>query len=211
MRITAINSYKSNLNFNGDNSGKANKLKTAAGAAAIALATAMPMEDTDAQIFYPPVVYPQIYPTMPIQINKPIPDCFITGDNGNVNYNKNMKQVFNELDKNKNGTISANEVLRTEKNNWNRYNIYYPFTQQQMMQTESTFNSLAESYNEEDSNPTTINYNEYKDIMNDYMESKQISDFVKLFTLPGIIYPLPPHHHYHDIHRHHDHHHHHRY
>ncbi len=121
-----------------------------------------------------------------------------------------MREVFNELDTNENGAISANEVVRTERKNWNRYNIYYPFTPAQEQQTSAKFNALSEAYNEEDSNPNTINYNEYKAIMNDYMEAKQVSDFIKLFTLPGIMYP-PHHHHRHDVppppphHRHHRH------
>ncbi len=218
MRISAIKSYQTNPHFNGEGSNKTNRLKNAAGAAAIALASVVPAEEADAQIFYPPI-YPPTYITVPPLVTpntlnlNPVPNCFIVGDNGNVDYNKSMREVFNELDTNENGAISANEVVRTERKNWNRYNIYYPFTPAQEQQTSAKFNALSEAYNEEDSNPNTINYNEYKAIMNDYMEAKQVSDFIKLFTLPGIMYPPPPphHHHRHDVppppphHRHHRH------
>lgn len=204
MRISAIKSYQTNPHFNGENSKKTNRLKNAAGAAAIALASIAPAEETDAQIYYYPPVIPSYTVPAPPAINlNPVPNCFIVGDNGNVNYNKSMRQVFNELDNNENGALSSREVISTERNNWNRYNILYPFTPYQAQQTEAQFNALSEAYNEEDSNPNTINYNEYKAIMNDYMEAKQISDFVKLFTLPGIMYPPPPpHHHYHPHHHH---------
>ncbi len=209
MRISAIKSYQTNPNFHGDNSsGKTNRLKNAAAAAAVAIAAAIPADDADAQILYPPV-YPPVYPTItaPPSLN-PVPNCFIVGDNSNVDYNKSMRQVFNEIDANgnENGVISASEVLKTERQNWNRYSIYCPFTQTQALQTQAKFNALAETYNEEDSNPKTINYNEYKAIMKDYMEAKKVADFINLFTLPGIMYPPPPpphhHHYYSPRHRH---------
>jgi hypothetical protein len=207
MRISAIKSYQTNPHFNGEGSNKTNKLKNAAGAAAIALASVVPVEEAEAQIYYYPPIVPSYAIPAPPTINlNPVPNCFIVGDNSKVNYNKSMRRVFNELDTNESGTISSREVLKTESNNWNRYNILYPFNSYQAQHAEAQFNALSEAYNEEDSNPNTINYNEYKAIMNDYMEAKQISDFVKLFTLPGIMYPPPPPcHHHHHHHRHHRH------
>lgn len=120
MRISAIKSYQTNPHFNGEGSNKTNRLKNAAGAAAIALASVVPAEEADAQIFYPPI-YPPTYITVPPLVTpntlnlNPVPNCFIVGDNGNVDYNKSMREVFNELDTNENGAISANEVVRTER------------------------------------------------------------------------------------------------
>lgn len=203
MRISAIKNYQTNLHFAGENNKKTNKLKNAAGAAAIAIAAAVPAEDADAQIFYPPVT-PPAYITVPSPVIdvSPIPDCFIIGDNGNVDYEKPMRQVFNEIDANgnENGVLSAKEVVKTERKNWNRYNLYNPFKEIQAYKTQAKFNRLSEAYNQKGSNPNTINYSEYKAIMKDYMKSKQITNFLNLFTLPGIMYPPPPppprHHHH---------------
>lgn len=198
MRITSINNYYTAPNFSGENKAK-NKLKNAAGAAAIALAASVPSEEINSQIFYPQIYPNTLITPLPVVTN-PVPNCFIVGDNRNVNYNKSTKEVFDEIDKNENGVLSAKEVVRTERNNWNKYNIYYPFTTAQMMQTEAQFEQLSKAYNEDDSNPNTINFNEYKSIMKDYMKAKQVNNFIKLFTLPGILYPPPPPHHHH--HRH---------
>lgn len=201
MRISAIKSYQTHPNFYGDSSSsnKTNKLKNAAAAAAIAIAAAIPAEEADAQYYYPLPVYPQIPAVpMPSLDFNPIPDCFILGDRRNVDYSKSMQEVFSELDLNNNGAISAREAVTVERNNWN-INSIYPFSQNQMIRTEAKFNALSENYNDDDSNPNTINYDEYKEIMNDYMKAKQISNFIKLYTLPGLLYPPPPppHHHHH--------------
>ena len=104
------------------------------------------------------------------------------------NGGKSLKQVFNEIDSNQNGTISANEVVRTDRNNKTRYNVYpyNVYTQYQSQYTRNQFQDLSETYNEDDSNPNTINYNEYKAIMEDFLDTND------LFNPPGIIYPLPP-------------------
>lgn len=191
MRVSAIQNYQRNTYFAGE---KKDKLKNAAGAAALAIATAAPMANANAQYYYtPPLVLP---PPTTIQRPGSVPDCFIIGDLKTFNGAKSMKQVFNEIDANgnENGTISANEVIRTDRNNKIRYNVYpyNVYTQYQSQQTRNQFQSLSEAYNEEGSNPNTINYNEYKAIMEDFLDTKEITNFIDLFSTPGIIYPLPP-------------------
>lgn len=207
MRITAIQNYHTNPNFYGDNK-KSNKLKNAAGAAAIALATAIPAEEAKAQIYYPPMNYITVPVTNTPMYN--IPDCFQTGDKNNINPNKTKKEIFNELDINENGTLSAQEVVNIEQNNWNKYMTYFPFSQKQVDYTARQFNLLSEEYNEDDSNPNTINYNEYKAIMDDYEEAQKNTIYMPI-AVPGVIYPTIPHHHHHrhdappPPHRHHRH------
>lgn len=192
MRISAIQNYQTNNYFLGE---KKNKLKNAAGAAAIALATAAPINDANAQYYYytPPLA---LNPPTTIYSPANVPDCFIIGDLQTFNEEKSMKQVFDEIDSNgnSNGTISANEVIRTDKNNKTRYNVYpyNIYTQYQSQYTRNLFQTLSQTYNEEDSNPNTINFNEYKAIMEDYLEAKHVTNFIDLFTTPGIVYPLPP-------------------
>ena len=210
MRISAIQSYQTNTYFSGE---KKNKLKNTAGAAAIALVTAVPATNADAQYYYtPPITLP---PPATLHTPGSVPDCFIIGDMKTFNGGKSLKQVFNEIDSNQNGTISANEVVRTDRNNKTRYNVYpyNVYTQYQSQYTRNQFQDLSETYNEDDSNPNTINYNEYKAIMEDFLDSRNVTNFMDLFSTPGL-YPLPPlynpfrpdppHHH----HRHRDHHHH---
>ena len=75
-------------------------------------------------------------------------------------------------------------------------NNMYPYNNFQMKQAEAQFNALSEIYNEDDSDPNTINYREYKAIMKDFMETKNINNFInlmKIFTIPGFV--CPPHHH----------------
>lgn len=196
MRISAIN-YQINPNFTGEGN-KKSKLKTAAGAAAIAVATAAPMSDAEAQVYFPPVIRPP-YTTIPAPSVTSVPNCFVVGDLRNFDYNKTMREVFDEIDSNgnENGVISAKEVVRTERNNWNMNNIY-PYNNYQMQQTQAQFNALSEIYNEDDSDPNTINYREYKAIMKDFMETKNINTFInlmKVFTIPGFVCPPHPHHH----------------
>ncbi len=180
MRISAIQNYQKNTAyFSGE---KKNKLKNAAGAAAIALATAVPATNADAQYYYytPPITFP---PTATLKHPGLIPDCFIIGDLKTFNGGKSMEQIFNEIDLNENGTISANEVVRTERNNKTLYNAYpyNTYTQYQSRHTRNQFQDLSETYNEDDSNPNTINFNEYKAIMEDFLDRPT-----------GIIYPVPP-------------------
>lgn len=197
MRISAIN-YQINPNFTGEGN-KKSKLKTAAGAAAIAIATAAPISDAEAQVYFPRVI-PRTYPTVPAPAVTSVPNCFVIGDLRNFDYNKSMREVFDEIDANgnENGVISAKEVIRTERNNWNMNNLY-PYNTYQMRQAEAQFNALSELYNEDDSDPNTINYKEYKSIMKDFMETKNINNFInliKVFTIPGFVCPPPPHHHH---------------
>ncbi len=210
MRISAIQSYQTNTYFSGE---KKNKLKNTAGAAAIALVTAVPATNADAQYYYtPPITLP---PPATLHTPGSVPDCFIIGDMKTFNGGKSLKQVFNEIDSNQNGTISANEVVRTDRNNKTRYNVYpyNVYTQYQSQYTRNQFQDLSETYNEDDSNPNTINYNEYKAIMEDFLDSRNVTNFMDLFSTPGL-YPLPPLYnpfrpdppHHHHRHRDHDHH-----
>ena len=210
MRISAIQSYQTNTYFSGE---KKNKLKNTAGAAAIALVTAVPATNADAQYYYtPPITLP---PPATLHTPGSVPDCFIIGDMKTFNGGKSLKQVFNEIDSNQNGTLSANEVVRTDRNNKTRYNVYpyNVYTQYQSQYTRNQFQDLSETYNEDDSNPNTINYNEYKAIMEDFLDSRNVTNFMDLFSTPGL-YPLPPLYnpfrpdppHHHHRHRDHDHH-----
>lgn len=205
MRITAIQNYHTNPNFYGENK-KSNKLKTAAGAAAITLATVIPAEEAKAQIYYPPMNYITVPVTNTPMYN--IPNCFKTGDKDFINPDKTRREIFQELDINENGTLSTQEVINIEQNNWNKYMKYIPFSQKQVEYTARQFNILSEKYNEDDSNPNTINYNEYKAIMDDYEETQKNTIYMPV-AVPGVIYPLPPHHHHHrhydPPHRHHRH------
>ena len=190
MRISAIQNYQRNTAyFSGE---KKNKLKNAAGAAVIALATAVPATNADAQYYYytPPITF---QPPATLHTPASVPDCFIIGDLKTFNGGKSMEQVFNEIDLNENGTISANEVVRTDRNNKTRYNVYpyNIYTQYQSQYTRNQFQDLSETYNEDDSNPNTINYNEYKAIMKDFLDYRNVTNFMDLFNSPGL-YPLPP-------------------
>ena len=181
MRISAIQNYQSNKSFLGE---KKNKLKNAAGAAALALATTAPITDAKAQYYY----IPPITPITTTYTPKTVPDCFIIGDLKTFDEQKTQKQIFNEIDDNgnSNGTISVKEVLRTDLNNKIRYNGTY--NQYDIQRIRNQFHALSEAYNEEDSNPNTINYNEYKAIMKDYYEANKIN----VLYPPGIGYPIPP-------------------
>lgn len=192
MRILSINNYYANPHFTGENQ-KKNKLKNAAGAAAIALATAVPAQEANSQILYPPIYPYSTAIARPLPKISPVPDCFIVGNNRIVNYNKSPREIFDEIDNNGNGVLSAKEVVMTECNNWNKYNSYIaPFNTAQMQYTNNQFNNLSKTYNEEDSNPNTINYNEYKNIMEDYEQAQIISNAAKFLTLPPLICPPPP-------------------
>ena len=90
MRISAIQNYQSNKSFLGE---KKNKLKNAAGAAAIALATTAPITDAKAQYYY----IPPITPITTTYIPGTVPDCFVIGDLKNFNGEKSQKQIFNEI------------------------------------------------------------------------------------------------------------------
>ncbi len=205
MRITAVQNYHTNPNFYGDNK-KSNKLRNAAGAAAIALATAIPAEEANAQIYYPPINYITVPVTNTPMYN--IPNCFKTGDKDFINPDKTRREIFQELDINENGTLSTQEVVNIEQNNWNKYMKYIPFSQKQVEYTARQFNILSEKYNKDDSNPNTINYDEYKTIMDDYEEAQRNTIYMPV-AVPGVVYPLPPHHHhqrhYDPPHRHHRH------
>lgn len=204
MKISGIRSY-SPTSFNGENSSKkANAAKTAAGAAMIAMATAIPAQEADAQIYYPYVPHSHYYyvPTVP---SMSVPECFVYGDMENYDYDKSMNQVFSEVDGKvaENRELSLNEVVQTEKDNWNMNNLY-PFNSRQRRRTIDQFKTLSELYNERGSNPKTISYSEYKKIMNDYMKEKNVANFMilmDLLTRPRPHYhrhlPPPPHHHHH--------------
>jgi len=207
MKIGAVNNYQTHPHFTGE-SKKSNTLKNTAGAAAIALAAAIPAENADAQYYYPPI-YPPITYTVP-STPASVPKCFIYGDTKYSSANKSTRETFDEIDANgnENGVISAKEVIRTERNNWNRNNMS-PFTTAQMRSVEQQFNALSRIYNEDESDPETMNYREYRAVMEDYSEektSKKLQEFINILAVPYLYDPFfltpPPHHHHHHHHRH---------
>ena len=104
------------------------------------------------------------------------------------------------------GELSVNEVVKAEKDNWHLYN-YYPYNSANMRNTARQFKLLSEVYNEKGSNPNTISYSEYKNIMNDYMDQQNVTSFIMLMDLltrpryrhchPYMTPPPPPPHHHH--------------
>ncbi len=233
MKVSAINYQTNPHSFKGE--GSKNRLKNAAGAAAIAIAAAAPMAEADAQFYYVPVT-PQYYSYVPTKTVTSVPNCFVVGDitkSDPDENDKSMRQVFDEIDENgnENGVISAKEVMRTERKNWNETQLY-PYTDEQMSEDAAEFNALSKMYNEDGSDPNTMNYREFKNVMNTYMNNKNVDKFVDLmrvltipyYTLPTLPYyyyprphyhrpygPPPPHHHrpapphnhkYNEYHRH---------
>lgn len=173
-------------------------LRNTAGAAAIALATALPAEKADAQYYYP---IPQThlhgyYQPAPVSY---IPDCFIYGDINNFDYNKTLEQTFDEIDSkgNGNGVLTMNEVVAAERDNWNATHLK-PFDVYQREKTAQSFNLLSNLYNEDESSAKSINIREYKKIMQSYMEARNVNNLfnlLRMLTIPRIV--CPPHHHHH--------------
>lgn len=203
MRILKIGN-NSVPNFAGEHS-KKKTLKNTVGAAAVALAASVPAADADAQYYVP--IPPQSYYYYYNPIQRPVvsvPNCFLYGDVSNFDTDKNMSDIFTEIDSkiNENGTISMGEVVGMERDNWNKTH-FYPYQNYQMQNAANNFRILSKMFNDENSNPNTINYNEYKKIMNAYMESKNITDFLNLMRILTIPRPVcPPPHHHHHRHRH---------
>ena len=195
MKISAINTF-SRPAFQGENSGKKNAVRNAAGAAVIAIAAAVPAEEAKSQYYIPPS--PPIYYYVPNTVMR-IPNCFVYGDINNEDYEKSMRDVFSEVDGElvENGQISVNEVVRLEENNWNSTKLY-PMSRSQKNRVANLVKKLSRDYNEYGSNPNTINYSEYKEIMSDYMKSKNISDFFDLLRIFSYPYYYN-HHHYHPV------------
>ncbi len=195
MRISKIGLQ---TNFAGDRTEKTKKaLRNTAGAAAIAVAASLPVDETEAQNFYPlpmPVPPAAYYYNPPSALN--IPNCFIYGDIKNFDYAKSLRETFDEIDSqgNENGVLSVSEVVEAERENWNATHLY-PYNANQLNYTVNSFNVLSRMYNEEDSNPRTINFREYKKIMRDYMQARNVNNFfnlLRIFSAPSIICP-PPH------------------
>lgn len=188
--------------FTGEKSDKTKKaLRNTAGAAAIAVAAALPTEKADAQYYIPPPPIGYYYNYQP---NVEVPSCFIYGDINNFDYGKTLDETFSEVDSkiNENGVITAKEVVAAERDNWNATHLY-PYNVYQQKVTLNNFNVLSRLFNEDDSNPQTINYSEYRKIMQAYMEAKNVNTFfnlLRILTVPRIVCP-PPHHHHHN-HRH---------
>jgi len=203
MKVSAIN-MTPRVHFQGENSHKkANGMKSAAGAAVIALAAAVPAEEANAQYYVPVPPPPVVQYYVPAPVMN-VPRCFIFGDETNENYEKTLPNVFNEIDREiqENGKISVNEVVSLEEYNWNATR-QYPMTRGQKLRTAELVKNLSRKYNKYGSDPNTINYNEYKDIMNDYMRSKNVADIfnlMQLLTAPHYhrhpYNPYPPHHHH---------------
>ena len=193
MRISAIN-YQTQPVFTGEKSTK-QKLKNAAGAAAIALAAMAPATEAEAQ--YP--IFP--YSTY-IQVSHrvKVPSSFKYGDARNVQVSKSREDRFAELDKNSNGILSENEVVTTEISNWNAFNPMMATTSM-VYQWRNQFRQVSQNYNEDGSNPNTITYNEYEAIMDDYDSQFEEPNIVApLIPMYPYLYPPPPpprHHHHH--------------
>lgn len=198
MRISAIN-YQTQPVFTGEKSTK-QKLKNAAGAAAIALAAMAPATEAEAQ--YP--IFP--YSTY-IQVSHrvKVPSSFKYGDARNVQVSKSREDRFAELDKNSNGILSENEVVTTEISNWNAFNPMMATTSM-VYQWRNQFRQVSQNYNEDGSNPNTITYNEYEAIMDDYDSQFEEPNIVApLIPMYPYLYPPPPpppRHHHHHHHRH---------
>ena len=208
MRISSISTSAANPAFNANkNSSSKNKIRNAAGAAAIALVSISPSVESEAQI----PIYPQ-YNTVTVAPQKlKVPTCFLVGDTRNSNTLKSREDIFNEIDANGNGDglLTENEVVKTDILNWNlnnpmKYNVY------QLQQTKERFYNASEMYNEEDSNPMSININEFNEIMDDFDAENPKNMLPALPIIPAYpsYYYIPPYHHYHDRYDHHHHHHH---
>lgn len=197
MKVSAINTIP-RINFQGESSKNTNGVKSAAGAAVIALAALAPTEEANAQYYAP--IPPHIQYYVPAAPAMNVPRCFVVGDEASENYEKTVPDVFNEIDREieENGQISVNEVVQLEEANWNLSN-YTPMTRAQKQRTADLVKNLSRRYNEYGSNPNTISYSEYKKIMNAYMQSKNIADFVNLLQLL-MVPQCPPHHHHHHPH-----------
>ncbi len=196
MKISAIN-YQTRPVFTGDKSTK-DKLKNAAGAAAIALASMVPAAEANAQ--YP--IYP--YSTY-IQVSNrvKVPSSFKYGDARNVQTSKSREERFSEIDKNSNGILSENEVVTTEINNWNAFNPIMATTSM-VYQWRNQFRHLSQKYNEDPSNPNTITYSEYEAIMDDYdSQFEEPTIAAPLIPLYPYFYPPPPPRHHHPHHHRH--------
>jgi len=199
MKVFSIG-VKTSPQFGGEKTKK--NLRNTAGAAAIALATALPSEKADAQYYYP-IPQPHLhgyYQPAPVSY---IPDCFIYGDINNFDYNKTLEETFNEIDAkgNENGILSMNEVVAAERDNWNSTHLQ-PYDIYQRNRTAQAFNLLSNMYNEEDSNAKTINFSEYKKIMQSYMEARNVNtlfNLLRILTIPRIVCPPPHHHHSHPL------------
>lgn len=196
MKVSAINNTQ-RINFNGEHSKKANGIKATAGATMLAIAAAVPAEEANAQYYMPAPPPPVVQYYVPAPVMN-IPRCFIFGDETNENYEKTLPDVFNEIDAEieENGQISVNEVVRLEEANWNTTHMY-AMSRGQKLRTAELVKKLSRQYNQYGSDPNTINYNEYKNIMNDYMRSKNVADIfnlMQLLTAPRRVHPQP---HYH--------------
>lgn len=193
MKVSAINTVP-RINFNGEHSKKANGMKATAGAAMLAIAAAVPAEEASAQYYMPPPPPPVVQYYVPAPVMN-IPRCFIFGDETNENYEKTLPDVFNEIDREieENGQISVNEVVRLEEYNWNSTQPY-AMSRGQKLRTAELVKKLSRQYNQYGSDPNTINYKEYKNIMGDYMRSKNVADIfnlMQLLTVPRHGHPHP--------------------
>lgn len=192
MRVSAVN-YQTKPTYTGNNENKNNRIKNLAGATAIAVASMAPISESEAQVFpYVPNFIYETYTTTADAINTP--KCFVVGDlSSNPSSNKSLRKVFNEIDTNGDGIITAKEVVDTERGNWNEEHLS-SFTSLQAKNVQKRFSALAKVYNNTNSNPKTINFLEYKRIMADYEDSGNYNA-VPIYTYP-YYYTLPPIYHY---------------
>ncbi len=196
MRVSAIH-YQSKPVFTGESSTK-NKIRNAAGAAAIALAAMSPSAEADAQFpIYPNYTY--------VSTRLKVPRSFVLGDTSYPIADKSREKIFSEIDKNNNGVLSAREVVNTDIKNWNRNNPMLA-TASMAAQWQQLFRQVSYEYNQDNSNPNTINLEEYNAIMDDYDEQNANTFIIPIVPYPYYIAPPPPPpHHHHPRHHHHRH------
>ena len=101
------------------------------------------------------------------QIN--LPDCFVYGVSKTEN--KSPKKIFAEIDSlsKPDNQITSEEVILATRKLWkNTHNNKEKMPIVEEYYAEDTFDRLARNYNKENSDPNTLDFDEYMTIMNDY-------------------------------------------
>lgn len=108
-----------------------------------------------------------------IQRKMSIPDCFVHGTEQTTK-KKNYEKIFYEIDSLKipDNQITSDEVLMAERKLWkNIHNEKLPVIGEYY--AEDTFENLSNKYNKQNSDPNTIDLEEYMAIMSDYEKSNK--------------------------------------
>ncbi len=178
MKIGAINyQTRPNWNFTGENNKKNNHLRNTAGAVVIALAAAMPAKEAEAQIIYPPItIFPEVKiprlneePAKQSTVRPYEPTWFLFGDKYSSKKHKGPEDIFYEIDGNRDGKLSVDEVLSIEKSNWEKEHPTYYFTPVHEYRTARKFYNLAKEF-DQDGDPSTINFVEHMSIQEVVLE-----------------------------------------